>query len=224
PCAGRPRRPRPPGPGRAAGRPRPRTIPTTSRPGAGTASRCRRSWAPPAISPAPAPGTTGWTASTPAWPFARTWPRRVGSSRRCGPTSIPWAIPSVPGADRAPTVTAVVGPGRGIGEDGRRRRARGGHRDPPDEPGTALVRLGRRHARLVHLASAVVGPPDPHLVRARRRGRVRGPGRRGAGGVHPGHRRARHLVLLRAVAVLHDGLARPHRGPRALLPDVGPGH
>ena len=41
----------------------------------------------------------------------------------------------------------------------------------------ALLRLGRQHARLVHLAPAVVGPPHPGLVRPGRRDRLRRPGR-----------------------------------------------
>ena len=44
----------------------------------------------------------------------------------------------------------------------------GRHRDSPAQPGTALVRLGGQHARLVHIASAVVGPSHPDLARARR--------------------------------------------------------
>ena len=56
--------------------------------------------------------------------------------------------------------------------------------------------------------------------------RVVGPGETAPGrrGLAAGPRRPRHLVLLRAVAVLHPGLARRHRGPAPLLPDVGPGH
>ena len=52
--------------------------------------------------------------------------------------------------------------------------------DPPAGDGAALLRLGRQHARLVHLAPAVVGPPHPGLVRPGRRGRLRRPGRRAA--------------------------------------------
>ncbi|MBB2746901.1 UNVERIFIED_ORG: valyl-tRNA synthetase [Microbispora rosea subsp. rosea] len=40
----------------------------------------------------------------------------------------------------------------------------GRHPHPPAGAGQALLRLGRRHARLVHLAPAVVGTPDPRLV------------------------------------------------------------
>ena len=50
--------------------------------------------------------------------------------------------------------------------------------------------------------------------------------RKQAGGTrtHAGQRRARHLVLVRAVAVLHPGLARADTGTRALPADLGAGH
>ncbi len=53
-----------------------------------------------------------------------------------------------------------------------------------------------------------------------------GPGRAAAvgGGLAPGPRRPRHVVLLGAVAVLHARLARRHRRPAALLPDLGAAH
>ena len=43
-------------------------------------------------------------------------------------------------------------------------------------------------------------------------------------GLAPGRGRARHVVLLRAVAVLDPRLARRHRGPAPLLPDQRAGH
>ena len=99
---------------------------------------------------------------------------------------------------------------------GRRRRGpRRPGRDPPAEPGAALLRLGRQHARLVHLAPAVVGPPHPGLVRPERRdasASVPTTSRRRRG-LDAGPRRARHLVLLGAVAVLDAGLARRHPRP-----------
>ena len=82
------------------------------------------------------------------------------------------------------------------------------------------------HPRLVHLAPALVGPPDSGLVlrradlrpreraahRPRRPARLRRPGA-------PGRGRARHLVLLLAGAVLEPGLARPRRRTsRASIP------
>ena len=84
--------------------------------------------------------------------------------------------------------------------------------------GEHLLRMDAQHPALVHLAPAVVGAPDPGLVRAGRHGlrrRDRGRGaRRGAGEIRPRGRaaprrgRARHLVFVGAVAVLDLGLAR----------------
>ena len=52
-----------------------------------------------------------------------------------------------------------------------------------------------------------------------------GPDETAAGeGWTPGPRRPRHLVLLRAVAVLHPRLARRHPGPARVLPDQRAGH
>src|ERR1035441_9015072 len=92
----------------------------------------------------------------------------------------------------------------------------GGPRGPGAHPSRRnagpLLRLGRRHARLVHQPPALVGAPDPGLVWPRWRGQVhrsrRGPA---AGGwLAPGSRCPRHVVLLRVVAVLHARLARRH--------------
>ena len=93
------------------------------------------------------------------------------------------------------------------------RCATAGSQIEPRRAGQALLRLGRQHARLVHLPPAVVGAPDPGLVRPGRRGRLRRPGRGAADrrGLAPGRGRARHLVLLGAVAVLHARLARRDR-------------
>lgn len=43
-------------------------------------------------------------------------------------------------------------------------------------------------------------------------------------GLDPGHRRPRHLVLLRPVALLHAGVAAPDREPGEVLPELRPGH
>ena len=51
-----------------------------------------------------------------------------------------------------------------------------------------------------------------------------GPDETAARGLGAGPRRARHLVLLGAVAVLDDGLARPHRRAREVLSDQRSGH
>ena len=75
---------------------------------------------------------------------------------------------------------------RAAGQGGRRRRPRrpGGDLAAGDE--RQVLRLGGRHARLVHLPPAVVGAPDPGLVRARRRGALRRPGRDRPGGLDAG--------------------------------------
>ena len=57
------------------------------------------------------------------------------------------------------------------------RSATAGSTIHPAELAQALLRLGRQHARLVHLPPAVVGPPHPGLVRPGRRDRLRRPGR-----------------------------------------------
>ena len=75
------------------------------------------------------------------------------------------ALAAVEGADRAAAVPAVVRQGRAAGPGGRRRGARRPGRRAPEGDGAALVRLGGPHARLVHLPAAVVGAPDPGLVR-----------------------------------------------------------
>ncbi len=63
---------------------------------------------------------------------------------------------------------------------------------------------------------------DGNFYVARQRSRRRQAGRRQA--AHAGQRRARHLVLQRAVAVLHAGLARADTRTRTLSADLGTGH
>ena len=93
--------------------------------------------------------------------------------------------------------------------------------------GEHVLRLDAGHPTLVHQPPALVGAPHPGVVRAGRR-RVRGGGRggrAGAGGraVWPrrnagaGRGRARHVVLLRTVAVFHPRLAGGQRGRGAVL-------
>ena len=120
-------------------------------------------------------------------------------------------------AHRAAAVAAVVGEGRVTGQGRRGRGAQRRHRDSPRQPRAALVRLGRRHARLVHLATAVVGPPHPDLARPERGEGLRRARRHPAGGLGAGPRRAGHVVLVGVVAVLHDGLAGPHARAREVL-------
>jgi hypothetical protein len=86
-----------------------------------------------------------------------------------------------------------------------------------------------QHPALVHLAPALVGPPDPGLVRPdgtvfvaeKRRGALRSAAEgTTASDVADARRgRARHLVLVGAVAVLDAGLAGRDAGAEALLPD-----
>ena len=116
-----------------------------------------------------------------------------------------------------------------LGEARHRRGEARPHRVRAQELGEHLLPLDGEHPALVHLAPALVGPPDPGLVRARRQGlrrRGRGASRRARQGrvrqerrAHPRRGRARHLVLLGAVAVLHPRLAGRDAGGEALLPD-----
>src|SRR4029078_8448686 len=97
----------------------------------------------------------------------------------------------------------------------------------------SVFRLYGKHPAMVHLAPALVGPPDSGLVRAGRQGLRRADGSRSAGGgrqalrkeenTYARRRRPRHMVLFGAVAVLHARLAQQHRRAEALLPDVDPG-
>ena len=85
-----------------------------------------------------------------------------------------------------------------------------------------LQPLAGEHPGLVHLAPALVGPPDPGLVRRRGKCLRRAHGRGSAAQKRKGHkaklqarrRRARHLVLLAAGAVHLARLAGEDAGPR----------
>ncbi len=100
--------------------------------------------------------------------------------------------------------------------------------------GEHVFRVDAQHPALVHLAPIVVGPSDPGLVRAGRRGvRRRDRGRGGGRGPSeiwargrsaPRRGRARHLVFVGAVAVLDLGLARRDPGARPLLSGRRAGH
>ena len=118
-----------------------------------------------------------------------------------------------------------------------RRGGPRGHPESPDPDPARAVRedlgaLADEHPGLERLPPALVGPPDPGLAVPRRpldgvgrSGRSRGvrdvrpAGRR----AHPGPRHLRHLVQLRAVAVLDARLAGRHARLPPLLPDVGDG-
>ena len=77
---------------------------------------------------------------------------------------------------------------------------------PPADAGAPLPRVAGEHPAVVHLPPAVVGPSDPRLVPRRGRGVLRADA---AGGRRLGarSRRARHVVLVGAVAVRDARLA-----------------
>ena len=91
-------------------------------------------------------------------------------ARRAGPAREARAVPplgrhvrALPLADRAARLAAVVvrdGRARAPGDRGPSRAARP---LPPGEPAPVRDRVPRAGARLVRLASALVGPPDPDL-------------------------------------------------------------
>ena len=97
--------------------------------------------------------------------------------------------------------------------------------------GQDLLRVDVQHPRLVHLAPALVGPSHSRVAlpasATRSSWRARRPTtcpRCGVDAPRAGYRRARHLVQLRPVAVLHARLARPDGGSRHLLPDLAADH
>ena len=69
--------------------------------------------------------------------------------------------------DRAVSHRPVVRQRQDAGEAGHRRRARGQDQVRPEELGEHLFRLDGKHPALVHLAPALVGPPDSGVVRRR---------------------------------------------------------
>ena len=125
-------------------------------------------------------------------------------------------VRALPHADRAARLAAVVvrdGRPRAAGDRGARGAAGA---LPPREPAPLRDRLARARSRLVRLAAALVGPPDPdldvprrpprlHVAEPRRVRRVR------LGGARTRPRRARHLVLVRALAVRDARLAGARR-------------
>ncbi len=85
----------------------------------------------------------------------------------------------------------------------------------PEGAAQALPGLAQEHPPVVHLAPAVVGPPDPGLVPRRRD--LRRHGRARGAGLGARSRRARHVVLERAVAVRDARLARRDRRAEGVL-------
>ena len=123
------------------------------------------------------------------------------------------ALLPLPHGHRAVAVRPVVRGHEAAGRAGDRGRARRPRDLPPEAVGERLLPLDGEHPRLVHLAAAVVGPPDPGVLlrRVRRDGRIDGRPhrvpdvrRRGA----PGRGRARHVVLARSC-----GRSRRSAGP-----------
>ena len=102
---------------------------------------------------------------------------------------------------------------------GDRGAARAARSLPPGVAAPLRDRLARERARLVHLAPALVGPPDPDLdVPRRPPHRARRPAPDGLrrvrlDGARARDRRARHVVLVGALAVRDARLARRHARP-----------
>ena len=156
---------------------------------------------------------------------------RRGPSRRCASRAASWrrsartctasATPArAARADRAAAVAAVVRQGRAAGEGRRRRGARRPGRVHPKElEPRYFAWVDNMHDWCIsrqlwwgHRIPVWYGP-DGEIVCV-------GPDdERRRRGLDAGRRRARHLVLLGAVAVLHAGLAGRHPGPGVVLPD-----
>ena len=128
--------------------------------------------------------------------------------------------------DRAVPHRPVVRQRQGTGEAGDRRGARRQDQVRAEELGEDLFQLDGKHPALVHLAPALVGPPNSGVVwagrqslrRARAKAEAQARSRqalRQEGRAHARRGRARHLVLLRAVAVLDAGLAGRDAGARS---------
>ena len=146
--------------------------------------------------------------------------------------------------DRAVPDRPVVRQRQGAGGARARRGARRQDDVRAEELGEDLLRVDGEHPAVVHLAPALVGPPDSGLVRAGRQGvggGDRGRGDRAGAGLlrrdrrappapgegddrasrearahhHARRGRARHLVLLGALAVLDARLARGDAGAQA---------
>jgi hypothetical protein len=186
-----------------------------------------RSWTSTASSPSTAP-SRAWTASRPA---PRSSPRcapRAGSSPRSVRTSTPSGTAR---AARRPSSRGCPCSGGSRSARSRRppvtRSATAGSRSTPQEMEKRYFDwVDNLHDWCIsrqlwwgHRIPVWYGP-DGEVVCV-------GPDERAAGhrrGLDPGHRRPRHLVLLRPVAVLHPRLARTDPGPQEVLPDRRPAH
>ena len=204
-----------------------RTTRTTSRSAAGTACRRRRSWTRRPRSPTPEPVSTGWTGS-------RRGPRSRQELRAQG-RIVAEKIPYVHAVGHCSRSDDVIEPrlstqwfvkveplAKAAGDAVRDGRTK----IHPPELAAQVLRLGRQHARLVHLPAVVVGSPDPGLVRPGRRDPLRRAGRGATGrGLDPGPGRAGHLVLLRACGRSPPWAGREETDTlQGVLPDVGAGH
>ena len=169
--------------------------------------------------------------STPRGARSRAWTasRRARRSRR-GSTELGLErgsqaarargrpLPALRDGRRADAVDPVVREDGAAGQAGHRGGGAGQDQVRPRELVEDLLPLDAQHPRLVHLAAAVVGPPHPGLVlrhvqrdrrwRATTPDRLRTVRRHRA---HAGRGRARHLVLVVAVAVRDARLARTRR-------------
>ena len=168
-----------------------------------------------------------WTGSRPARRSSPRCASRAGSSPRSARTCTPSATARAARPSIEPRLSlqwfVKVGPlAKAAGDAVRDGRVT----HPPAGAGQALLRLGRQHARLVHLPPAVVGPPDPGLVRPGRRGRLRRPGRGAADrrGLDAGQDVLDTWFSSGAVAVLHAGLAGRRPPTWRVLPDQRAGH
>mmetsp|Transcript_33173 Transcript_33173/g.76524 ORF Transcript_33173/g.76524 Transcript_33173/m.76524 type:complete len:419 (+) Transcript_33173:1469-2725(+) len=130
------------------------------------------------------------------------------------------------------------------GQTRRGRRPRRRPQDPPRGTREDLVPVARQYSRLVRQPPAVVGTPDPGLVRhpkgregrqqerhgvflpldrGQGRGRRQGQGRRPPqvsgrrGGSVPGRGRVGHLVLLRPLSLFRLRMAQPDRRHEGVL-------
>ena len=168
---------------------------------------------------APASASRAWR----RWRRARRWSpscASAGWSRGDGALHARRAVLAPLGrAHRAADLAAVV---HAHGRAGRARPSRpcatGQLRITPERWSRGLPRLAREHPALVHLAPALVGPPDPGLVPRRRDLRRRASRREGEGW-------ERDPDVLdtwfsqRAVAVRDARLARGDAAAARLLPD-----
>ena len=117
------------------------------------------------------------------------------------------------------------------GQAGHRRGRERQDQVRAEELGEDLLRVDAQHPAVVHLAPALVGAPDPGVVWAGRQDvrRIRrgvapqscgkGVATRRTVCAEARRGRARHVVLVGAVAVLDAGLAGRDQGAEALLPD-----